>query len=98
MQGLPVQDLMNVPRVGRKVQVPPRRPCHSRHSQGSSGQEGQDTGGVLAGEVSQEGAHQQKALMKIVSRKYRQHFPEILSTAHEHLELVFGLEMKGNRP
>ncbi|KAI4545598.1 hypothetical protein MG293_005864 [Ovis ammon polii] len=32
--------------------------------------------------------------MKIVSRKYRQHFPEILSTAHEHLELVFGLEMK----
>ena len=33
----------------------------------------------------------QNALMKIVSRKYRQHFPEILSTA---LELVFGLEMK----
>ncbi|KAI4545610.1 hypothetical protein MG293_005876 [Ovis ammon polii] len=36
----------------------------------------------------------QNALMKIVSRKYRQHFPEILSTACERLELVFGLEMK----
>ncbi|XP_010831324.1 PREDICTED: LOW QUALITY PROTEIN: melanoma-associated antigen B18-like, partial [Bison bison bison] len=32
--------------------------------------------------------------MKIVSRKYRQHFSEILSTAREHMELVFGLEMK----
>ncbi|KAI4554238.1 hypothetical protein MJG53_019537 [Ovis ammon polii x Ovis aries] len=36
----------------------------------------------------------QNTLMKIVSRKYRQHFPEILSTACEHVELVFGLEMK----
>ena len=36
----------------------------------------------------------QSALMKIVSRKYRQQFPEILSTAREHVELVFGLEMK----
>ena len=36
----------------------------------------------------------QNALMKIVSRKYRQHFPEILSTARERVELVFGLEMK----
>ena len=36
----------------------------------------------------------QSALMKIVSRKYRQHFPEILSTARERMELVFGLEMK----
>ncbi|XDB67044.1 PREDICTED: melanoma-associated antigen B4-like [Capra hircus] len=36
----------------------------------------------------------QNALMKIVSRKYRQHFPEILSTALERVELVFGLEMK----
>ena len=36
----------------------------------------------------------QNALMKIVSRKYRQHFPEILSTACERVELVFGLEMK----
>ena len=35
----------------------------------------------------------QNALMKIVSRKYRQHFPEILSTALEHMQLVFGLEM-----
>ncbi|KAG5193416.1 hypothetical protein JEQ12_019777 [Ovis aries] len=36
----------------------------------------------------------QNALMKIVSRKYRQHFPEILSTACERVELVFGLGMK----
>ena len=36
----------------------------------------------------------QNALMKIVSRKYRKHFPEILSTARECVELVFGLEMK----
>ncbi|XP_027391238.1 melanoma-associated antigen B17-like [Bos indicus x Bos taurus] len=36
----------------------------------------------------------QNALMKIVSRKYRQHFPEILSSVREHMELVFGLEMK----
>ncbi|XP_061264818.1 melanoma-associated antigen B17-like [Bos javanicus] len=36
----------------------------------------------------------QSALMKIVSRKYRQHFPKILSTARERVELVFGLEMK----
>ena len=36
----------------------------------------------------------QNALMKIVSRKYRQHFSEILSTACERVELVFGLEMK----
>ena len=34
------------------------------------------------------------ALMKIVSRKYRQHFPEVLNTACEHVQLVFGLEMK----
>ena len=36
----------------------------------------------------------QKALMKVVSRKYRQHFPEILRTASERVELVFGLELK----
>ena len=36
----------------------------------------------------------QSALMKIVNRNYRQHFPEILSTALEHVQLVFGLEMK----
>ena len=36
----------------------------------------------------------QSVLMKIVSRKYRQHFPKILSTARERVELVFGLEMK----
>ena len=36
----------------------------------------------------------QNALMNIVSRKYRQHFPEVLSTARERMELVFGLEMK----
>ena len=36
----------------------------------------------------------QKALMKVVSRKYRQHFPEILRTASERVELVFGLELR----
>ena len=36
----------------------------------------------------------QKALMKVVSRKYRQHFPEILRTASECMELVFGLELR----
>ncbi|XP_027391149.1 melanoma-associated antigen B4-like [Bos indicus] len=36
----------------------------------------------------------QSALMKIVSRNYRQHFSDILSTARERVELVFGLEMK----
>ena len=35
----------------------------------------------------------QNALMKIVNRKYRQHFHEILSTALEQVQLVFGLEM-----
>ena len=34
----------------------------------------------------------QSALMKIVSRNYRQHFSDILSTARERVELVFGLE------
>ncbi|XP_065772742.1 melanoma-associated antigen B4-like [Muntiacus reevesi] len=36
----------------------------------------------------------QKALMNVVSRKYRQHFPEILRIASERVELVFGLELK----
>ncbi|XP_055293523.1 melanoma-associated antigen B4-like [Moschus berezovskii] len=36
----------------------------------------------------------QNALMKIVSRKYKQHFPEIFSRACERVELVFGLELK----
>uniref|UniRef100_A0A4W2GLI2 MAGE domain-containing protein n=1 Tax=Bos indicus x Bos taurus TaxID=30522 RepID=A0A4W2GLI2_BOBOX len=37
----------------------------------------------------------QNALLKVISRKYRQqHFPEILRRASECMELVFGLELK----
>ena len=35
----------------------------------------------------------QHALLKVVGRKYRQHFPEILRRASKHMELVFGLEL-----
>ena len=35
----------------------------------------------------------QNALLKVVSRKYRQHIPEILRRASKHMELVFGLEL-----
>ena len=36
----------------------------------------------------------QNALLKVVSRKYRQPLPEMLRRASEHVELVFGLELK----
>ncbi|KAB0353512.1 hypothetical protein FD755_023788 [Muntiacus reevesi] len=36
----------------------------------------------------------QNALLTVVNRKYRQHFPEILRRASERVELVFGLELK----
>ncbi|XP_061263777.1 melanoma-associated antigen B4-like [Bos javanicus] len=36
----------------------------------------------------------QNAMLKVISRKYEQHFPEILSRASERVELVFGLELK----
>ncbi|XP_014704011.1 melanoma-associated antigen B1-like [Equus asinus] len=36
----------------------------------------------------------QAALLKIVNKKYKEHFPEILRRSSEHLELVFGLELK----
>ncbi|XP_060993688.1 melanoma-associated antigen B17-like [Dama dama] len=36
----------------------------------------------------------QNALLTVVNRKYRQHFPEILRRASERMELVFGLELK----
>ncbi|EPY73886.1 melanoma-associated antigen B1-like protein [Camelus ferus] len=36
----------------------------------------------------------QTALLKIVNRKYKEHFPEILRRVSERLELVFGLELK----
>ena len=36
----------------------------------------------------------QNALLKVVSRKYRQPLPETLRRASEHVELVFGLEVK----
>ncbi|XP_043753404.1 melanoma-associated antigen B4-like [Cervus elaphus] len=35
----------------------------------------------------------QNTLLKVVSRKYRQHFPKILRRASERVELVFGLEL-----
>ncbi|KAM7225817.1 hypothetical protein CapIbe_023794 [Capra ibex] len=35
----------------------------------------------------------QHALLKVVGRKYRQHFPEILRRASKHMELVFGLKL-----
>ncbi|KAB0338936.1 hypothetical protein FD755_025099 [Muntiacus reevesi] len=35
----------------------------------------------------------QNTLLKVVSRKYRQHFPKILRRASERMELVFGLEL-----
>uniref|UniRef100_A0A8C3VK43 MAGE domain-containing protein n=1 Tax=Catagonus wagneri TaxID=51154 RepID=A0A8C3VK43_9CETA len=36
----------------------------------------------------------QAALLKIVNKKYEEHFPEILRRASERMELVFGLELK----
>uniref|UniRef100_A0A8C6CUT9 MAGE domain-containing protein n=1 Tax=Moschus moschiferus TaxID=68415 RepID=A0A8C6CUT9_MOSMO len=36
----------------------------------------------------------QNALLRVINRKYRQHFPEILRRASERMELVFGLELK----
>ena len=36
----------------------------------------------------------QNALLKVVSRKYRQPLPEMLRRASEHVELAFGLELK----
>ncbi|XP_068819372.1 melanoma-associated antigen B4-like [Capricornis sumatraensis] len=35
----------------------------------------------------------QHALLKVIGRKYRQHFPEILRRVSKHMELVFGLEL-----
>ncbi|XP_072812487.1 melanoma-associated antigen B4-like [Vicugna pacos] len=40
----------------------------------------------------------QTALLKIVNRKYKEHFPEILRRVSERLELVFGLELKEVNP
>eukprot|EP00070_Physeter_catodon_P031796 XP_028338690.1 melanoma-associated antigen B4-like [Physeter catodon] len=36
----------------------------------------------------------QAAMLKAVNRKYKKHFPEILKRASDHMELVFGLELK----
>ncbi|XP_052518728.1 melanoma-associated antigen B18-like [Budorcas taxicolor] len=36
----------------------------------------------------------QNAMLNVIRRKYKQHFPEILSRASERVELVFGLELK----
>ncbi|XP_036736772.2 melanoma-associated antigen B4-like [Manis pentadactyla] len=37
-------------------------------------------------------------MMKLVNKRYREHFPEILRRAAEHVELVFGLELKEVKP
>ncbi|ELR45993.1 Melanoma-associated antigen B18 [Bos mutus] len=36
----------------------------------------------------------QNGMLEVIGRKYKQHFPEILSRASERVELVFGLELK----
>lgn len=36
----------------------------------------------------------QTALLKIINKKYKEHFPEILRRASERMELIFGLELK----
>ncbi|XP_049727469.1 melanoma-associated antigen B4-like [Elephas maximus indicus] len=33
-------------------------------------------------------------IMKIVNKRYKEHFPDILRRASEHMELVFGLDLK----
>ncbi|XP_046932335.1 melanoma-associated antigen B1-like [Lynx rufus] len=38
------------------------------------------------------------SMLKIVTRRFKEHFPEILKRASEHLELVFGLELKEVKP
>ncbi|KAF6090971.1 MAGE family member B6B [Phyllostomus discolor] len=40
----------------------------------------------------------QAALLRIVNRKYKEQYPEILRRACEHLELLFGLELKPVNP
>uniref|UniRef100_A0A7N5JJG4 Melanoma-associated antigen B1 n=1 Tax=Ailuropoda melanoleuca TaxID=9646 RepID=A0A7N5JJG4_AILME len=37
-------------------------------------------------------------MLKLVNKRYREHFPEILRRASEHMELVFGLELKEVKP
>ncbi|XP_049622808.1 melanoma-associated antigen B4-like [Suncus etruscus] len=40
----------------------------------------------------------QTAMLKIVTKKYKDMFPEILRRASERIELVFGLELKETKP
>ena len=40
----------------------------------------------------------QAALLRIVNRKYKEQYPEIFRRACEHLELLFGLELKPVKP
>ncbi|KAK2083090.1 Melanoma-associated antigen B17 [Saguinus oedipus] len=39
-----------------------------------------------------------EAMMKVINRKYKQHFPEILQRSAENVDLVFGLELKEMDP
>lgn len=36
----------------------------------------------------------QAALLKVVNRKYKGHFPEVRRRASERMDLIFGLELK----
>ncbi|XP_004690156.1 PREDICTED: melanoma-associated antigen B2-like [Condylura cristata] len=38
------------------------------------------------------------SMLKLVNKKYKQHYPEILRRASENMELVFGLELKEVKP
>ncbi|CAD7681898.1 unnamed protein product [Nyctereutes procyonoides] len=37
-------------------------------------------------------------MLKIINKRYREHFPEIFKRTSERMELVFGLELKENKP
>jgi len=37
-------------------------------------------------------------MVKVIHRRYKAQFPEILSRASEHMEMVFGLVLKEVRP
>ncbi|EFB13850.1 hypothetical protein PANDA_008162 [Ailuropoda melanoleuca] len=64
-------------------ELPPNHYVHSQRA-----------GAVPAGEARRRGAVAHAALLKLVSRKYREHFPEILTLTSERMELVFGLELR----
>lgn len=52
----------------------------------------------LLGKLKMKEPITQAALLKFVNRKYKEHFPDILRRASERMELVFGLQLKENKP